>query len=140
VADGLFAQDVNSGTNNSTSCTQSSKDKNLFSNYNIAVPGSTITGIAIRLDGLANSITGSPKICVQLSWNGGSSWTSAKSTPTLTTANATYLLGSSTDTWGHAWTIAQLNNTNFRVRVIDVAGNTTTTFSLDWAAVRVYYR
>jgi len=140
VLDGLFAQDVNSGTSNNASCTNSSKDKQLFYNYAISVPGGTITGIVVRLDALANSTSGPPKICVQLSWDGGTTWTTPKTTATLKTGNATYLLGTSIDTWGHAWTTTQLSDANFRVRVIDVAKNTSTTFSLDWAAVQVFYR
>ena len=140
VTDGLFAQDVNSGTSNSTSCTNAGKDKHQFFNYGISIPGTTVTGIVVQLNALVNGTTGSPFMCVQLSWNGGTSWTAAKSTATLGTGAATYILGSGTDTWGHTWTTAQLNNTNFRVRVIDVASNTTRTFSLDGIAVQVFYR
>jgi hypothetical protein len=140
ASDGVFAQDVNSGTSTSTSCTNSGKDKHLFYNYGINIPSGTITGITVQLNALVNGTTGSPKICVQLSWDGGTSWTAAKSTTTLTTRNTTYLLGTSTDTWGHTWTTAQLSNANFRVRVIDVASNTSRTFSLDGVAVQVFYR
>jgi hypothetical protein len=139
-SDNLFAQDVNSGTNNNTSCTNAGKDKQLYSNYGISIPGTTISGIIVRIDALVNGTTGSPFMCVQLSWNGGTSWTAAKSTTALKTTKNTYLLGTSLDTWGHTWTTTQLNDTNFRVRVIDVAANTTRTFSLDWIAVQVYYR
>jgi hypothetical protein len=74
-----------------------------------------------------------------LSWNNGASWTTAKSTGTLTTSEATYTLGSPTDTWGRAWSVADFSNTNFRLRVIDVASSTSRDFSLDWVAVRVTY-
>jgi hypothetical protein len=140
VLDGLLAQDVNSGTNNNTSCTNNGKDKHLYSNFGISVPGTVITGIAVRLQAQVNTTAGSPRICVQLSWNGGSSWTSAKTTTTLGTTSASYVLGSSTDTWGRTWTTAQLSNANFRVRVIDVASNTSRTFSLDEITVQVSYR
>jgi hypothetical protein len=139
--DGLFAVDNNSGTNTNTSCTNNRKDKHLFYNYNVNVPaGSTILGIEVRLDAKVDSTSGAPKICVQLSWNGGTSWTTAKQTSTLTTAEATYILGGAADTWGRAWGVADFSNTNFRVRVIDVASSTARDFSLDWVAVRVTYR
>jgi hypothetical protein len=77
---------------------------------------------------------------VQLSWNGGVNWTAAKSTATLGTSELTYMLGSSTDTWGRTWTSGNFSNTNLRVRVIDVATSTARDFSLDWVAVRVTYR
>ena len=95
------------------------------------------------MDAQADSTAGAPFMCVELSWDGGVSWTSVPhTTPTLTTAEATYLLGGPADTWGRTWTLTNLSNTNFRVRVIDVAsssGATSRDFSLDWIAVRVSY-
>jgi hypothetical protein len=138
--DTLYAVDTNSGKNTNTSCTNSGKDKHRFYNYGIAIPGgSTIRGVEVRLDARADSTSGSPKICVQISWNGGSSWTTVKSTPTLGTTMQTFTLGSSTDTWGRTWSVNDFSNANFRVRVIDVSSNTSRDFSLDWVAVRVYY-
>jgi hypothetical protein len=84
-----------------------------------------------------------PKICVQLSWDGGVNWTTAKQTTTLTTSELTYILGTPSDPWGRTWTASNLSNTNFRIRVIDVAsgsGATSRDFSLDWIAVRVSYQ
>ncbi|HET8659452.1 MAG TPA: hypothetical protein VFM55_10695 [Micromonosporaceae bacterium] len=137
--DGLFAVDTDSGSGTSTSCTGSSKDKHVFRDYGLSIPnGSTVRGIEVRLDAKADSTSGSPKLCVQLSWDGGSSWTSAKSTSTLGTTEATRMLGSATDTWGRTWTSGDLSNANFRVRVISVASSTSRDFSLDWVAVRAY--
>jgi myo-inositol-hexaphosphate 3-phosphohydrolase len=139
--DGLFAVDTNSGSGTSTSCTSSSKDKHRFYNYGVSVPtGATIKGIEVRLDAKVDSTSGSPKLCVQLSWNGGATWTAAKATPRLTTSEATYMLGSATDTWGRSWTVGDLTDTSFRVRVISVASSTSRDFSLDWVAVRVTYQ
>jgi hypothetical protein len=138
--DNLYARDVNSGTTTSTSCTTQGKDKHDFYNYGLNLPSSIVTGIVVRLNALTSSVTGSPKICVQLSWNGGLSWTSAKNTTTLTTGEQPYVLGGGTDTWGHAWTTSQLSDANFRVRVIDVASSISITFSLDRVAVQIYYR
>ena len=62
---------------------------------------------------------------------------------TLTTAEATYLLGSAADTWGRTWTTTQLSNTNFRLRVTNVASGSSANsrdFSLDWVAVRITYQ
>jgi hypothetical protein len=138
--DGLFAVDTNSGNSTSTSCTGSTKDKHRYYNYGINTPGSTILGIEVRLDAKADSASGAPKLCIQLSWNGGSSWTSAKQTPNLTTAEQSYLLGGPADTWGRAWTISQLSNANFRVRVTNISTSTSRDFSLDWVTVRITYR
>jgi hypothetical protein len=136
--DGLFAVDNNSGTNNQTSCTSSRKDRHIFYNYGLSIPGgATIRGIEVRLDGRADSVSGSPKFCVEVSWNGGTSWTAVKSTSTLTTSEASYLLGGAADTWGRTWSSSDF--TNFRVRVTNVANNNSRDFSLDWVAVQVTY-
>jgi hypothetical protein len=139
-SNGAFAVDSNSGTSTSTSCTNAGKDKHDFYTYGITLPaGSTVRGIEVRLDARAGSTTGSPRMCVQLSWNGGVSWTSALTTTTLGTATNTYVLGGAANTWGRSWTLSNLSNTSFRVRVIDVAASTSQSFSLDWIAVRVTY-
>jgi uncharacterized protein YjdB len=138
--DGLFAVDTNSGNNNRTSCTDSGKDKHLFYNYGFNLPtSSTVNGIEVRLDAKVDSTGGAPKICVQLSWDGGTSWTTAKITSTLTTNEATYVLGAAADNWGRTWTPNDFSNNNFRVRIIDVSSNTSRDFSLDWVAVGVTY-
>ena len=140
---GGVAQDVNSGTNNSSSCTANSKDKHRFYDFNISLSGgATVRGIEVRLDAFADSTSSSPRLCVQLSWDGGTTWTSAKQTATLTASEATYILGGPLDTWGRTWTTTNLSNANFRVRVIDVAsgsGAASRDFSLDWISVRVSY-
>ena len=140
VNDGVFAVDTNSGTNNNTSCTSNRKDRHTFYNYNVSVPGgATVTGIEVRLDGRADSTSGSPRFCVQVSWNGGATWTTAKTTSTLTTSEATYLLGGAADTWGRTWASGDFSNANFRVRITDVASSTSRDFSLDWVGVQVSY-
>ena len=140
VNDGVFAVDTNSGTNNNTSCTSNRKDRHTFYNYNVSIPGgATVTGIEVRLDGRADSTSGSPRFCVQVSWNGGATWTTAKTTSTLTTSEATYLLGGAADTWGRAWASSDFSNANFRVRITDVASSTSRDFSLDWVGVQVSY-
>ncbi len=99
--DGLFAVDTDSGTTTSTSCTDNGKDKHRFYNYNFSIPaGSTVKGITVRLDARVDSTSGTPRICVQLSWNGGTTWTTAKQTPTLGTSVQAFTLGGAADTWG----------------------------------------
>lgn len=141
---GVVAKDINSGSNNNASCTATSKDKHRFYNYSVSLPGgASVKGIEVRLDASVDSVgSNNPTMCVQLSWDGGTTWTSAKQTARLTTAEASYLLGGAADTWGRSWTAANLANTSFRVRVIDVAssgGAGSRDFSLDWVAVRVSY-
>ncbi len=138
--DGLFAGDIDSGTVGSLNCTDPVRDNQDFFNYGLAVPsGSAINGIEVRLDAKVDLVKNSAALCVQLSADGGASWTAAKTTPALTTSEATYLLGGSADTWGRSWTTSDLSNANFRVRVTTIANATVRDFYLDWAAVKVTY-
>jgi hypothetical protein len=141
VNDSVYAIDTNSGTGSGTSCTGSGKDKHNFYNYNFSIPGTAVVkGLEVRLDARADSTSGSPHICVQISWNGGTTWTTAKQTATLSTGELTYVLGTPTDIWGHTWSVGDFSNTNFRIRVIDVSSNTSRDFSLDYIAVNVTYQ
>ena len=139
--DSLVATDTNSGSNTNVSCTSNTKDKHRFYNYNFNLPATAlIQGIQVRLDGRADATGGSPKICVQLSWDGGSTWSTARSTATLSTTETTYILGNASDNWGRTWTPGNFSNANFRVRVIDVASNTSRDFFLDYLAVNITYQ
>ncbi|MBI5293193.1 MAG: SBBP repeat-containing protein [Chloroflexi bacterium] len=139
--DGLFAADMNSGTGRSSSCASPKRDRHQFYTYGIALPGSpTVRGIEVRLDAKVDNTTGTPKMCVELSWDGGATWTAAKKTPRLAKAAKTYLLGGSANTWGRVWSPTELGDSNFRVRITDIAGNTARDFYLDWVAVKIYYQ
>jgi len=136
--DGAFAVDTNSGTSTSTSCTSTAKDRHVLSNFGFSIPaGSTIQGIEVKLNSKVDSTTGSPRFCVQLSWNGGSSWTTALTSGTLSTAETIYIVGGVTNTWGRTWTNNDFTNANFRVRLVMIASNTSRDFSLDWVGVQV---
>jgi hypothetical protein len=138
--DGAFAEDTDSGTGTSTSCTNTGKDRHLFYNYGISVPASSvINGFEVRLDGMADATTGTPLYCVELSWNGGTTWTTAKTSANLTTTEATYTLGTTSDNWGRTWAVSELTNANFRVRITSRASNNSRDFRLEWVAVKVTY-
>lgn len=139
--DAAFAEDTNSGTGTGTNCTGSGKDKHLYYNYGMSLPaGSVVNGIEVRLDAWADATSGSPRLCAQLSWDGGASWVTAKTISTnLTTGETTYTLGSASDTWGRTWTASELSDTNFIVRITSRASNTARDFRLDWVAVQVTY-
>lgn len=140
IQDGAFAVDANSGNGTGTDCAGADKDKHIFYNYGFSIPsGATINGIAVNLNAKVDSTTGAPKMCVQFSWDGGNTWTTTESTSTLSTSAATYTLGGSADTWGRTWSNTDFNDSNFRMRIIDVASNTSRSFSLDFAGVKVYY-
>ncbi len=137
---GTNATDTDSGTNTNTACTDTGKDRHIFRDYNVSLPANaTIVGIGVRLDGWVDSASGTRRMCAQLSWNGGTSWTTAQQTSDMSTSQSTYTLGGSTNTWGRSWVANDVTNANFRLRVTDVGSSTSRDFMLDWAAVNVYY-
>jgi hypothetical protein len=138
--DEYLAVDNNSGSNKANSCTNNRKDKHQFFDYDLPLPaGVTITGIEVQLDALVDSSANSPRMCVQLSWDGGTTWTNHQSTATLSTSESSYLLGGSNNLWERTWTTDELSDANFRVRIINVARSTSRDFMLDWVGVKVYY-
>lgn len=121
-----------------------------------------VTGLQLQLmNAFVSAACASSNIKVELSWNGGSSWTpitSATGTPTtnqgtttqsLTTTNTSdYTMGNTNNTtpWGaHAWALTtstnDLSDTNFRVRTTVTKGCATagTRINLDQLQVIVYY-
>ena len=136
-----FAVDTNSGDSAGSSCIGQNKDSHRYFNFGIVVPSTAflIAGIEVRLDAMADSTVGSPLMCVELSWNGGVTWTQLQQTPTLTTSEVTYILGGIGDTWGRVWTGADFLNGNIQVRITNASAALTTDFYLDWVAVKVNY-
>jgi hypothetical protein len=115
-------------------------DSHRYYNYGFNIPGcATITGIRVRLQWWLDSISGNNSMSVELSWDGGTSWTAAKKDTYESPSEHETTLGSSSDTWGHTWTPGQLSNDNFRVRLTCNSDSGSRDFRLDWVGVRVYY-
>ncbi|HEX5824804.1 MAG TPA: hypothetical protein VFY18_10140 [Candidatus Limnocylindrales bacterium] len=135
------ATDVGSGTNTTISCTDAGKDRHRFWDFGLGVPGtvSAVNGIEVRTDVGMNNNGGTSQVCIQLSWDAGSTWTTAKSVALAGTAIATYNFGTAGDNWGHTWLGSELSNANFRVRVIDVTSQPNKDFLLEYLAVQVTY-
>jgi hypothetical protein len=106
-----------------------------------------IVGIELRLtDAFINSGCGSAHFEVELSWNNGSSWTTALDVPasgSLGTngSSGDYVVGSDTSTapWGgHTWVRSDFSDSNFRVRVTSREScSGSRTFSIDMLDVRI---
>ncbi len=138
--DSAFAEDTNSGTGAPDTCSSSSKDRHLFYDHGFAIPaGSVINGIEVRLDAWADSTSSTPFMCVQLSWDGGTTSTAVKVTPNLAASETPFILGSVSDDWGRTWNATEFSNANFRVRITDVSSFNNRDFRLDWVAVQVTY-
>ena len=146
VNDASFATDIGSGTGGTASCGTGAtpdalKDRHRFWGYALGLPGAVtaVNGIRVRADLGLNDITGTTNVCAQLSWNGGTSWTTLKSLAITAVGETTYTFGSTADTWGRSWTVGEFSTTNFRVRLVDASTSTTKRFDLDYVAVSVTY-
>ncbi len=118
-----------------TYATTSSANTHTYNNNNFGIPGGNqINGIAVKLE-IAGTQSGGT-VNVQLSWDGGSSWTEAKTSPTLQSTDTVYTIGGASDLWGRAWQANQFTNENFRVRLTGAPSNNI--IKLDAIQVRVY--
>ena len=108
-----------------------------YGNFNLNVPtGATIVGIEVRLHAKNNAGT-SNTIAVDLSYNGGTNWSSSQSTSTLTASLVEYTLGSRSYTYGRTWAASEFTNANFKLRL--TLTRTANTAQVDYLTVRVYY-
>jgi hypothetical protein len=115
-------------------------DRHRYYTYGINLPsGCEVTGIALRLDYWLKNTGGSNSVRAELSWDGGTSWTTARTDSTEPTSETTVILGSSSDIWGRTWTGADLSDANLRVRVTMNLGNSGQEVYLDWIPINVYY-
>jgi len=112
--------------------------------FGFSVPaGAAINGIEVKIDTWSTDSTGC-RLGAQLSWDGGSSWTSEK-TVGLGGTEASFMLGSPTDDWStsRTWQSSEFSDSNLRVRVRDIDPGTAcdngAVTNLDWVETRVHY-
>jgi hypothetical protein len=139
--DGAVATDAGTGTDDALACADAGKDRHRFWGYALGLPSSvtSIDGIEVDLTaGLSNGGRTS-MLCVELSWDGGTSWTVPHYVTMTDTALLTYVFGGPAVTWGHAWTVGELGPSAFAIRVTDVTNHPRKDFLLDAAQVEVTY-
>lgn len=146
VNDSSFATDGNSGTGGTQSCgtgavPDARKDRHRLWGYALGLPGTvtSIDGIRVRADVRLNNVTGMSNLCAQLSWDAGATWTTMQAIGVATSTETTVVFGGTADTWGRAWTPAQLGTADFRVRLINASTRTSKRFDVDYVAVSVTY-
>jgi hypothetical protein len=140
---GGVATDANTGTNlRSPSCTNTANDRHVWWGFATGLPTSvtSIDGITVRADATISNNGGTSNLCVDLSWDGGTSWTAIRSASMTSTGVVTYEFGGATDRWGHTpWTVAQLGTSTFRIRITDATDQNNKDFGLDWLRVSIAY-
>ncbi len=126
ASDGTYATAVSAGL------------RQAFSNFGFSLPGgNTIQGIEVKVD--ASGTTAAGTLQISLSWDSGSSFTTVSATPTLSGSDVVYLVGGPSDLWGRgSWSVSEVNDTNFRLRV--TAQPSSNTVRLDAVEVRVYHQ
>jgi hypothetical protein len=116
--------------------------------------GQAIDGIEVLLYGVERPAY-LPFYQVELTWDGGMSWTAPKNAPLAQWPAGgppnNFVLGGPTDLWGHSWTPSEVTSgtnpepdnpdDNFRVRLTHNDGGTdhSTDLYFDWVALRIYY-
>ena len=115
-------------------------DRHRYYAFGVSLDSScVIAGIEVQLDWYLDDTLGTNDMDVELSWDGGTSWTAAKTDTVASTSEHTTVLGGLSDTWGHAWTASELSDANFRVRLTSNSTDSTRDFFLDWVPVKVHY-
>ena len=128
------------GTPGAASNVDGAGDRHLYYDYGFSIlSDANIEGIEVRLDWWLDSVDGTNSMNVDLSWDGGSSWTSAATDNVGSTTELTASLGGPTDKWGHSWIPSEFSNANFRARVTCNSDDPNRDFYLDWIPVIVYY-
>ena len=108
-----------------------------YSDFSFSVPsGATIDGIEIEVE--AQRLQTDQDLDVQLSWDGGSSFTSAKTNTINTSSDSVYTYGSSVDTWGRTWSDTDFSDANFLLYAKDTT-STNRTISTDHIRVKIHY-
>jgi hypothetical protein len=116
-------------------------ERHRFYDYGLSIPAdAVIQGIEVRADWWLNGTQGTNSLAVDLSWDGGSSWTGLQTDTIEATIERTVILGGAGETWGRTWSPSDFTNANFRVRV-NIAPSVANVrdFRLDWIAVQVTY-
>ncbi len=127
------------GTDGTYASETTDSETHQFQDHGFSVPGTnSIEGIEVKLEASATGFSLSNSINLELSWDGGTSWTAAKNTDTLTTTDTVYTLGSPSDTWGRTWSPDEFSNPNLRLRA--TAFTTVDTIQIDAIQVRVYHQ
>ena len=134
---GSFTNGGNAYSSDGSYASAASTLTHTYGAYGFVVPeANTIEGIEVKLEGSATTNAGT--LSARLSWNNGSSYTSLKTTQTVSTTDAVYTLGGPSDTWGHTWTPAETANGVFLLELTGTpSGNTV---RLDALQVKIYHQ
>jgi len=128
-----FASDGNYATEITSTQSQD------YCDFGFSIPGGNeITGIDVKIEASRDTDAGeNSKFDIDLSWDGGTSYTTATTSGILPTTDKVFVMATSSDLWGRTWSPSELNDTNFRLRITASKGATTEVIQVDAIQIRV---
>ncbi|HXZ24722.1 MAG TPA: IPT/TIG domain-containing protein, partial [Nitrospiria bacterium] len=110
-----------------------------YGSFNIANLSNTIIdGILIQAEAHVSSSTTRAQYTIQLSWDGGTSWTTAKPAFQQDTTDRIESYGGA-DGWNHVFVPSELTNANFMVRIQNSFASGTNDAFVDHVTAQVFY-
>jgi RHS repeat-associated protein len=123
-------------SDNVSASARTSGNNVIYSCFDIAaIPsGIPISGIQVRVQGYRSNTNNS--FDVFLSYDGGTTYTSAKNTGTMPLTDTGIVLGGLSDNWDRTWANTDFSNNNFRVKIV---WHSSALMYLDCVMVKVSY-
>ena len=140
----------NTGVSNPKNAYSSDDSYAVFNDYSmdsveykisaISIPaGATIKGIEVAVEANTTVPSGGYNLMVQLSKDGGSSFTTAKSSTIKGSTDVNYTYGGQTDLWGTTWSYSDFGS-NFRIKLqINATIGDGYFINVDHIRIKVYY-
>lgn len=140
---GDFSNPGNAYLNDGSYATIKGGQDHRYWGFDFEVPaGSSIEGIEINLSAKAfNPSVVGEALDVELSWDGGQNWTSTDTRVDIkSTSERSYKVGGASDDWGRTWSVSELTNSDFRVKLDNITiSQPIKIVELDQVAIKIFY-
>ena len=98
-----------------------------------------VDDIQIKIVSSVSSESADNRWGVELSWDGGTSWTTSKSTFEIGSSDSTQYISAGPVGFSHTFTYSEMSDANFRVRLTPTQSTSTTDTDTDYVSVQVFY-
>lgn len=99
--------------------------------------GATINGIEATAEFRSTSAFINATLFLSLSYNGGTNYTSEKSSTDSSGVDTTVSFGGAADTWGRTWSTSEFADGTFQLKLRGSTGGSN--LEVDYVAIKVYY-
>ena len=141
---GQWTDPTNAETSDDADATGTAGQAQGYSDFGFGIPtASIIIGIEVQVEAHSSDAGGDCELHVELSGDGGTSYPTAAKVAVLSGSDVVYVLGGLEDLWAGSWSVANLSDANFVVRVTAVDPNGCEDLaitSLDHLQVNVFYK